>query len=180
MHAAPLALHEWHEFYLLLGTAAAALLALLFVAVSIGVGYLTEDRTTATRFFLSPIVVHFGSVLLISAMALVPEKIPLLIETVIGLNAVAGLIVTGAVLARVMVSHFPGVVAVDHFGYGLAPMISYGVILAAIICAASGWAWSPFLLATGVCVLLFVNIRNAWDMMLALVRRTGATRGENP
>jgi len=29
-------LHEWHEFYILLGTAAATLLALLFVAVSLG------------------------------------------------------------------------------------------------------------------------------------------------
>jgi hypothetical protein len=33
--AAPL-LEHWHEFYLLIGTAAAALVALLFVAASIG------------------------------------------------------------------------------------------------------------------------------------------------
>ena len=32
-------LHEWHEFYLLVGTAAATVLALLFVAVSLGAGY---------------------------------------------------------------------------------------------------------------------------------------------
>ena len=31
-------LHEWHEFYLLVGTAAATVLALLFVAVSLGAG----------------------------------------------------------------------------------------------------------------------------------------------
>ncbi len=34
-------LSSWHEFYGLLSTAAAALVALLFVAVSIGTGVLT-------------------------------------------------------------------------------------------------------------------------------------------
>ncbi len=34
-------LAEWHEFYALLGTAAAALVALLFVAVSIATDVLT-------------------------------------------------------------------------------------------------------------------------------------------
>ena len=38
------ALKEWHDFYLLVGTAGATLLALLFVAVSLGTGFLTEER----------------------------------------------------------------------------------------------------------------------------------------
>jgi len=36
-------LDGWHEFYILLGTAAAALVALLFVAVSIGAGFLSRE-----------------------------------------------------------------------------------------------------------------------------------------
>ena len=36
-------LAQWHEFYALLGTAAAALIALLFVAVSIGTSVMTPD-----------------------------------------------------------------------------------------------------------------------------------------
>jgi hypothetical protein len=38
------ALKGWHDFYLLVGTAGATLLALLFVAVSLGIGFLTEER----------------------------------------------------------------------------------------------------------------------------------------
>ncbi|MFL5065808.1 MAG: hypothetical protein ACJ8ED_14275 [Xanthobacteraceae bacterium] len=34
-------LEHWREFYLLVGTAAAALVALLFVAASIGAGFLS-------------------------------------------------------------------------------------------------------------------------------------------
>jgi hypothetical protein len=55
-------LKEWHDFYVLVGTAGATLLALLFVAVSLGAGYLTEEHQLATRTFMSPVVVHFTSV----------------------------------------------------------------------------------------------------------------------
>ena len=47
-------LERWHDFYLLVGTAGATLLALLFVAVSLGVGFLTEEKAPATRTFYSP------------------------------------------------------------------------------------------------------------------------------
>jgi len=69
---APEALKEWHDFYLLVGTAGATLLALLFVALSLGVGYLTEERQAATRTFMSPVVIHFTSVFFLSAIALLP------------------------------------------------------------------------------------------------------------
>ena len=53
------ALHAWHEFYLLLGTAGATLLALLFVAVSLGTGFLNAKDQSGTRTFMSPVVIHF-------------------------------------------------------------------------------------------------------------------------
>jgi hypothetical protein len=42
-------LEHWHDFYLLLGTAGATLVALLFVAVSLGVGYLTPERSSRCK-----------------------------------------------------------------------------------------------------------------------------------
>ena len=48
-------LEHWREFYLLVGTAAAALVALLFVAASIGAGYLTAERASNTRTYMSPV-----------------------------------------------------------------------------------------------------------------------------
>jgi hypothetical protein len=174
----PLDLHEWHEFYLLLGTAAAALVALLFVAVSIGVGYLTPGRTTATRVFISPVVIHFSSVLLMCAVALTPAKVPLLIEIVIGLNAIAGFVVSCVILSQVMRSAYQDVVFIDNLAYGVGPALGYLVIFAAMWSAARGWEWSLHLLATGMLILLMVNIRNAWDMMLTLVRRQGENGDE--
>src|SRR6476661_4865509 len=66
------ALHEWHEFYILLGTAGATLLALLFVAVSLGTGFLNAKAPSAPRTFMSRAVVHFASVFFVSLVCLVP------------------------------------------------------------------------------------------------------------
>jgi hypothetical protein len=62
----------WHDFYLLQGGAAATLVALLFVAASVGIGYLTTRRLVQARAFMNPVVVHFTAVLTASAMALAP------------------------------------------------------------------------------------------------------------
>ena len=74
MKGAASMLEHWHEFYLLLGTAAGTLVALLFVAASIGEGYLNTRRAGATRTFMSPVVMHYASVLFLSLVALAPEE----------------------------------------------------------------------------------------------------------
>jgi O-antigen/teichoic acid export membrane protein len=86
------ALHAWHEFYILLGTAAATLIALLFVAVSLGSGYLTGRRRhlQGTRTFMSPVVIHFTSVFFISAVCLVPSHGPVFFSVLIGVTALIG------------------------------------------------------------------------------------------
>src|SRR5271154_5858120 len=67
-------LDSWHEFYGLLGTGAAALVALLFVAASIGAAVLTPERSGATRTFMSPVVFHYTNVLFLSLIALIPTQ----------------------------------------------------------------------------------------------------------
>ena len=69
-------LTQWHEFYALLGTAAAALVALLFVAVSIATDVLTSEpesqRNTAT--YMTPVVFHYANILFLSLIALIPTQ----------------------------------------------------------------------------------------------------------
>jgi hypothetical protein len=67
------ALHEWHEFYVLVGTAGSTLVALLFVAISLGAGFLTDKRVNATRAFFSPVVVHFTAVFLFQPLGSFPH-----------------------------------------------------------------------------------------------------------
>jgi len=67
------ALQGWHEFYELIGSAAAALLGAMFVVASIGSGFLTQDRAGEVRLFLTPTVVQLSTVLFGCVLALVPS-----------------------------------------------------------------------------------------------------------
>jgi hypothetical protein len=94
-------LDHWHEFYLLLGTAAAALIALLFVAVSIGVGIVSGGRSSNTRVYMSPVVVHFTAVLVASAVALVPSHTRVSLGIIIAVGSLGAGIYSVVIVNRV-------------------------------------------------------------------------------
>ena len=170
------ALHEWHEFYVLLGTAAAALVALLFVAASIGVGFFTDERASGTRTFISPIVAHFAAILLFSLLALTPFEQPLVFIVPSCVSAVIGLAISLVTTVRVAKAQGNDVVFFDRLAYGVIPVVVYAAIAAAALFAMKDKGWSLYLLAVALLVLLFVNIRNAWDLMLTIARRQGRER----
>src|SRR5947209_20599640 len=65
--------HAWHDFHVLVGTASATLVGLMFVTGSIGANLFTEKNAAAMRAFISPTVVHFSVVLFISILATIPS-----------------------------------------------------------------------------------------------------------
>jgi hypothetical protein len=161
--------HDWHDFYMLLGTASAALVALLFVAVSIGASFLTPERSVATRTFMSPVVFHFSTLLLISLVLLVPSHTALSLAIGIVVVAIAGLGYTTLVLVGLARASIRD--TADRFGYGLFPLAAYLAMLAAAGLIFSPVAFSDNILAAAVLLLLAVNIRNAWDLMLSFARQ---------
>jgi len=166
---------SWHEFYVLLGTAAAALVALLFVAASIGAGILTGTRTGAVRTFLSPIVFHYTAVVYFCLIALIPSHTAMSLAVSIGIVAVIGLVYSSVILYRV---HRDAVSDVaDRLGYGTAPLVAYAASLAAAWLLAARSLAGPDILAGALLLLLVVNIRNAWDTTMTLVRRSAEQRG---
>lgn len=170
MESAARVLEHWGDFYLLVGTAAAALLALLFVAVSLGTGYLTEQRAAATRTFYSPIVIHFAIVLFLSAIALVPSHHRIFFVVFIGGAGLVGLGVSMFTTIQLLRNNWTQFL-VDRLGYGLLPAIAYVALITAAILLQTGHAISLDAFAGALLLLLLVNIRNAWDLMLSMVRR---------
>jgi hypothetical protein len=159
--------HDWHDFYMLLGTASAALVALLFVAVSIGASFLTPERSVATRTFMSPVVFHFSTLLLISLIAMVPSHTALSLAIGIAAVAVAGLGYTTVVLVGLARASINDVA--DRF---------YAVMLAAAGLCISYAGLAADILAAALLLLLAVNIRNAWDLMLAFARQVASKRSD--
>ena len=164
-------LAPWHEFYGLLGTAAAALVALLFVAVSIGTSVLTPDpesrRNTGT--YMSPVVFHYANVLFLSLIALVPKQTWQSFGVVIGV-ASAGSVIYSIVIAlrvhRNPISDLP-----DRLCYGIIPLLCYATGLVVALLSFEEKTAGLDLLAGAALLLLVINIRNAWDLMISLARR---------
>jgi hypothetical protein len=158
----------WRDFYLLQGGAAATLVALLFVAASIGIGYLTTKRLRDARAFMNPVVVNFTAVFAASALALAPLRIPALFLLAVGGGATAGIVYSVVATRRVMKLTND---RIDRMGYGLVPALAYAAIIAAMWLIWSGFAFGTDVLAGALLLLLIVNIRNAWDLTVDLVRR---------
>lgn len=169
------ALHEWHEFYILLGTAGATLLALLFVAVSLGTGFLSSKDQQGTRTFMSPVVIHFTSVFFLSAVCLVPSHGPVFFAVLIAGTAIVGvavsIVISVWVVRTEMTQYLP-----DYFAYGLLPVGAYLALLVASVMIYFGRDYALEVLAGGLLVLAIVNVRNAWDLTLSMVRRHASQR----
>jgi hypothetical protein len=163
-------LEHWHDFYVLVGTAGATLVALLFVAVSLGVGFLTEARAAATRVFYSPIIVHFAAVFFVSAISLIPEHGSTFFAALIGGTAVCGIGVSTFTTIQLLRHHWTDYLQ-DHIGYGLLPLAAYVALVAAAVMIFTQHAEALDVLAGALLLLLVVNIRNAWDLTLSMVRR---------
>jgi hypothetical protein len=63
---------SWQNFYLLVGTAAATLIGLMFVAITFGAQLVTAETSPSTRAFLDPTFTHFVQVLLTSCLVTIP------------------------------------------------------------------------------------------------------------
>jgi hypothetical protein len=164
------ALKGWHDFYLLVGTAGATLLALLFVAVSLGAGFLTEERQGGTRTFMSPVVIHFTSVFFLSAVALIPSHQAKFFAALIGATALMGATISTYITIRVVRTDMTNYME-DYLAYGILPGLGYLALLAAAVSIYLEKDFGLDALAGALLLLAIVNIRNAWDLSLTMVRR---------
>jgi hypothetical protein len=162
-------LEHWHEFYVLLGTAAAALVALQFVAASLGAGYLSFEKASATRVYMTPVIVHFTAVLLASAVSLVPSHTVMTFSLTLGIASSIGMVYSGMLTPKVLqdaVVDFD-----DKLCHGIAPPVGYAVGIAAAVMFFRQSPHAAATLSAALLLLLIVNIRNAWDLTLFMARK---------
>ena len=172
-------LEGWHEFYAVLGTGSAALVALLFVAVSVGASALTPARASATRTFMSPVVFHYTNILFLSLIALIPTQTPTIFGLIIGIAAAASFVYSTVIF--VMLCRTPMADLADRLAYGLVPFGAYASgLVSSYLLLTQSVAAGLDVLAGAALLLLVVNIRNAWDLMLAMARRAAQISESSP
>jgi len=168
MHDAISLLAGWDSFYVVIGSASAALTGLMFVVVTLipdaGVPA-SEDALSA---FGTPTVMHFCGVLMVSAVALAPWTHMAQVGVAIGLTGVAGLVYGAVVFARSRRQQDYKPVLEDWIWHTLLPAVAYAVLMAAAVVL----TWTPifalFAIGTSAALLLFIGIHNAWDTVVFL------------
>jgi hypothetical protein len=165
-------LHDWHDFYVLVGTASATLVGLMFIAVSIGTAIFNEDHSAAMAAFITPTVTHFAATLFACLLVTIPTHSWHTLGALLGAGALAGSIYCGRLVVQVIISHRFNVDRIDRLFYVLLPLLGYLLGLIAALLLVMQAAVSANLIAAAVLTLLLAAIRNAWDMMVWIVIKT--------
>ncbi len=167
----------WKDFFVVLGTAAAALIGVMALVATLTAG---GDRTKAERgqrLYLTPTVFHLAAVLTLSAITLAPRQAPGVHLALLMALTFYGLIyslVIAVQLARVGPESSPH--WSDFWCYGVMPAAVY-VAIGLALASSIGWRGEGcFAFAAGLLVLLLAAIRNAWDLVTWLAPRREALK----
>jgi hypothetical protein len=163
-------LHDWHDFYVLVGTASATMVGLMFIAVSIGTNIFNEDRRIGMTAFITPTVVHFAATLFTCLLVTIPSQSWYTLGALLAAGGIAGSIYCGGLAVRIIVRAH--VDLSDRLFYALLPLFGYMLGLASALLLLMRSVVSPNLIAPAVLILLLAAIRNAWDMMVWIVIKT--------
>ncbi|HXZ01457.1 MAG TPA: hypothetical protein VEI03_15790 [Stellaceae bacterium] len=167
-------IEEWHDFYLLIGTTAATLVGLLFVSASVGGGYMTEERRPGIRAFFSPTIFHFAAVLVACLALLAPKQSWAALGALLLGCGLAGLLYAGWIWRQMArQGYLRDIDAEDRVWYARVPVACHLLVTLAAALLLLRWPAGIDVLAVTLVLLLLVGIRNAWDITLWLVMRTG-------
>jgi hypothetical protein len=159
-------LTAWENFYVIIGSSAAALTGLQFVVIVLSAEMNTLGSGSATSAFGTPTIVHFCAVLLIAAILSAPWPALSSVGLVLGACGVAGLAYALMVIrrARRQTGYMP--VLEDWIWHGALPVIAYAALLVAAILLQRHPTPSLFVIGGTALLLLFVGIHNAWDSVV--------------
>ena len=150
---------SWDNFYVIVGSAAAALISIQFVVMALIGGLRTRLTAEGIGAFGTPSVVHLSGVLVASALMTAPWTSLLARAIVIALLGLSGLGYTVLVVRRTRRQKAYEPVFEDWLWHALLPFGSYAVVCIAAFTARG----AGFGVAAAVLGLLLVGIHNAWD-----------------
>jgi hypothetical protein len=156
-------LAEWDSFYVIVGSAAGALIGLQFVVMTLVAARPAVRAEEAGAAFATPTIVHFGAALLLSAVLRAPWQAIWVVAPLWGLVGLSGVVyaVTTARRMRVQTTYRP--VFEDWLFHALLPVAAYAMLALSAFAAPSHTREALFAVGAAALLLLFTGIHNAWD-----------------
>jgi hypothetical protein len=158
------ALAGWENFYVIVGSSAGALIGLQFVVMAL-VASLPRGpgAAQAGEAFATPTIVHFSTVLLLSAVLNAPWSSVGVAAVAWGLLGLAGFVYSIVVTRRVRTQTAYQPEFEDWLFHVLLPFAAYALLAASAFAAGTHVRQALFGVAAAALLLLFIGIHNAWD-----------------
>ena len=162
-----LRLDQWANFYVSASAAAATLLGLLFVVIALAAERGRKDAS-ALETYLTPTVIYFTSVLLMSTFLGIPiqTRLPAVIGICLGGIAGIGYSVSLVIRQGSGISFYD---RSDLFPYVVFPLAGYALNVAGGLLLFRTSQIGLDLVAAGMLVLLGIGIRNSWAIAITIV-----------
>ena len=162
-------LAAWEAFYVIIGTSAAALTGLQFVVIALISERQRGSAAAAMSAFATPTVIHFGAVLLLSAILSAPWPTLTMPDILVGAVGALGVILAVMTLIRAsrQTTYVP--VLEDWIWHGVLPVVAYATLFVAATILERRPETALFLCGASSVLLVFVGIHNAWDTATYLV-----------
>jgi L-asparagine transporter-like permease len=161
--AARLPLAAWETFYVIVGSSGAALTGLQFVVIALVAESRMAGGAREIDAFGTPTIVHFCSVLLLSAILTAPWRGLASVSGALGIIGLAGVIYGLIVVRRARRQTGYKPVFEDWLWHTVLPLIAYALLLIAGFFLRSYPRRVLFIVAATALLLLFIGIHNAWD-----------------
>src|SRR5690242_18223746 len=85
-------IEAWHDFYVIIGGAAAGLTGLMFIVVSLGPSGTVRRAAPGIRAFVTPTVVFFSSVVVVAAVMAMPTLPVAALATGLAVGGIGGVV----------------------------------------------------------------------------------------
>ncbi|HLZ62182.1 MAG TPA: hypothetical protein VKR06_34995 [Ktedonosporobacter sp.] len=169
LEAAVSPLIAWENFYMIIGSAAAALTGLMFVVVTLIAGTQVRRSSGTIGAFGTPTVVHFCATFLVAALLCMPWQVLWNAGLLLGLCGLAGVIYVVIIIRRARRQTDYKPVLEDWLWHMIVPLISYTVLAIAALLLPGNPGLALFGIGTVTVLLLFTGIHNAWDTVTYVI-----------
>jgi hypothetical protein len=162
---------SWQVFYVLVGTAAATLVGLMFVAVTFGANLVKPETAETARAFIDPSFTHFVQVLFMSCLAVIPGVRPSVLGPLLllvgALRAASLVRIYGHMRTAQRVNN--DVELSDWVTSIVLPSLCHALLVAAAVGFMVGWSFAFDALAVVTIAILIIGVFGAWELMLWMV-----------
>ncbi|MBV8812783.1 MAG: hypothetical protein JO033_29275 [Acidobacteriaceae bacterium] len=154
---------KWDSFYVIVGSAAGALIGLQFVVMTLIAERPPIRAAEAGAAFATPTIVHFSSVLFLSALLRAPWQLITIAAALWGVAGFSGIAYAVIVARRMGKQDIYEPEFEDWLFHVVLPLAAYAVLAASAFAAPGYTRQALFGVGAAVLLLLFVGIHNAWD-----------------